>query len=248
MRRGLLILLLFCRVLTLSATESDWPEQWLPFFNTLTYPQSEWQPDDFGKDSSEQERQLLADFAPRIYIAPHSLIPIDFYKNYLPHTVLKDVQGHTLWQDPTRQLLKQYERHYGYYLDYHGPDYTINQKHLLASPTLYGRVFYETLTAPADQVDTPSIPVIILKYSAVFTASGMPAGLSWYQSLGTHILGDLVHWHQLDIHGAVHVMIKADDHRPLAVLLAEHNPRFARSARPHRASDGTAKVSGYFLF
>jgi hypothetical protein len=43
-----------------------------------------------GPTSDAEERLLLYRFRPRIVVVPGAPWPIDFYRDYLPHTVLRD--------------------------------------------------------------------------------------------------------------------------------------------------------------
>lgn len=199
--------------------EQDWPGAWVEsFFLPLTFPQSEWRADDFGKPQSTADRELLAAFRPRIWVAPGSFMPIDFYQTYLPQTVVKNRQGQVIQRAPSRADLKRIERNYDRYLDFQGEHQRCDHRCGDAQPPLYGRVLRQHLRTPEGQ----SVPILVLKYTAVFSSSGLPAQMSWYKSLAVSVLGDQEQWHELDIHGAIHLLL-TQAQQPFALLLAQHN-------------------------
>ena len=67
------------------------------------------------------------------------------------------------------------------------------------------------------------IPFIVLKYNLVFAASGLPHKMSWYKNFGTALIGDREVWHELDIHGAIQILISKKTGIPEILLLAQHN-------------------------
>ncbi len=85
-------------------------------------------------------------------------------------------------------------------------------------PTFFGRIYQDTL-----ELGTTSIPLLFLKYSPVYPYSGLPARLVWWKALGVAMIGSQQGFHELDIHGAIHVVLRADTLEPFGVLLAQHN-------------------------
>ena len=207
------------------AKEKSWPDGSLAFFEELTSPLDDWAPNDFGSFPTEEEKALLKKFCPRIFIGPKSIPPIDFYTFYLPWTVLRNDKRSSIKKSPTREELKKKERSPGYFLDYKGkpaPCRGVSCKDY--SAPLYGRVFYETLASHPENATSKKREVIILKYTPVFSMSGLPAKLKWWKFLGVSLLAfRLEDWHELDIHGAIHILLDARTKKPIVLLLAQHN-------------------------
>ena len=76
-----------------SSSQKEWSEMANRFLIPLTFPNSEWSAEDFGKQTTEEEKKLLQKFLPKIYLSEDSLVPIDFYQEYLPNNVLKNYRG-----------------------------------------------------------------------------------------------------------------------------------------------------------
>lgn len=209
------------------APDSDhpWPSGIVDnFLLPLTFPDEEWSSKDFGELADRDAQALLEKFRPRIYVAPGGLLPIDFYRDYLPNAVVKDDSGTIIEEKPDRQYLKNIERNYGYYLDYQGKHLSTTMVDLSNyTGTVYGRLYREEMKPPAGHTDAPPRHYLILKYSAVFTASGLPAKLPWYKDLGAALAGDADVWHELDIHGAIQILVNEESRRPEILLLAQHN-------------------------
>ena len=47
--------------------------------------------------------------------------------------------------------------------------------------------------------------------------------MSWYKNFGTALIGDREVWHELDIHGAIQILISKKTGIPEILLLAQHN-------------------------
>jgi len=219
------LLLLAVSLSVHSETQKPWPPGMVDrFLLPLTFPDAEWSDDDFGEQIDPATQALLKKFQPRIYIAPGGLLPIDFYRDYLPNTVIKDDSGNIINQAPDRRYLKNIERNYGYYLDFQGEHITNTAVDLSDyTGAIYGRLYRETMNPPEGDSDAPPKQYLILKYSAVFSASGLPAKLPWYKDLGASIAGDADNWHELDIHGAIHILVNEATLLPEILLLAQHN-------------------------
>ncbi len=97
-----------------------WSEEQRSFFEPLTYPNAQWRPDDFGVEVSTKDRALLKRFRPRIFIAPKGLPPVDFYRDYMPNTVVRGRRRKIARKAPDRTYLKSIERDPRYYLDFKG--------------------------------------------------------------------------------------------------------------------------------
>lgn len=163
-------------------------------------------------------RRLLERFRPTIYVTPYSFRPMSFYDNYLPRTDL--YRGNQrVATSPGRERLIQVHRRTGYHLDVRpSAERALNFRPPEIEPTLYGRMYGDTLFHGGD-----SVPLLFLKYSAVFPYSGLAYGTSSWKYYGTYLLGDPVAWHEGDIHGAIHVILHAPSRKPLGILVAQHN-------------------------
>ena len=204
----------------LAADPSSWPEPHEEFFTALTYPQDQWDGENFGVSVAIEDQVLVERFRPRIHIYPGEFYPIDFYAAYLPHTVVRNAQGDILVPGPDRKYLKRIERDYGKYLDFTGDfDLLTLKQGTPQDAVLYPSVYRETLTLP----NRAPTPVIVLKYSAVFAGSGLPGKIGFFRNLFVRATSDPRIWHELDIHGAVHLIIDRQTLEPLIVLLAQHN-------------------------
>ena len=195
----------------------EWGTEASQFLLPLTY--ADFDPTDFGMVQGEQEKNLLEEFKPDVYLASNAAPPLDFYREYLPQCELKDSEsGQVVIQSPTRADLKKYERTHGYYLDYIGPsDYR-------GSPVAYGRVYRENVQLRLHG-KSHHLPLIFIKYNFVFLASGLTAELPWYKRILVNLIGDPDWWHELDIHGTIIAVVvqKGDNHIPIGVILGQHN-------------------------
>lgn len=164
-------------------------------------------------EQSDVTQALLEQFKPNVYIHKESYKPLDFYNSYLRDTFLKK-SGYfdkTVNKDVTKELLDTYHRQPLYYLDYQ-VKYIESLKAVPEMVPIYGRVYKSKLK---DQELT------FLKYNLVFPYSGLPENVAWYKKLGSHLLGQPKAWHELDIHGAIHVVLHEE--AVVAVVLAQHN-------------------------
>lgn len=194
------------------------PRVWM---EALTFPDSEWRADDFGTETGVAERELLSRHRPRVFLQPGQTPPVDFYRFYLPKTVVRDRKrgDEVVLRGPGAQDLKRIERRLELYLDYQGPDAPCAGDCAGYEGTAYGRVYRERMTLPGR---AKPVPVTVLKYNFAFLYSGLPADNGLVRELGAAIVGDREKWHELDIHGAIHVLL-GPDQAPWALLLAQHN-------------------------
>ena len=165
--------------------------------------------------------QLLKKFRPRIFVAPNSYIPISFYQDYLLQCVVRQRKNPrtTHYQQVSRPLLQDIQFSPSLYLDYRvsakaARRFDIKDVH----PEIYGRIYKDVLST-----DKLNIPLIFLKYSLIFPHSGLPTKIGSLKRLGSHLIGDPHGWHELDIHGAIHIILEGNTHKPLGVVLAQHN-------------------------
>ena len=166
-------------------------------------------------------KALLETYKPRIFVAPSSYLPINFYNDYLPNCVVREVSkpGEVLFENVDRDLLKEIQFRPSLYLDYQlSPEEALKLKVREVTPTVYGRIYTDTIKSEGREMT-----LVFLKYSLIFPYSGLPAEIRYWKRLASRIIGDPKGWHELDIHGAIHVILAAHDLRPLGVLLAQHN-------------------------
>jgi len=199
---------------------ASWPPRHEAWLSALTYPDED--PEDFGLKTTKEDKLLLQKFRPRIFVAPEGRVPVDFYNFYLPNTVVRDETGAVIKKSPSRSFLKGIERKAGLYLDYQGPDTPCDLNGCEGYVAVgYGRVYRETAVFRLKS-GTRQAPVTILKYNFAFTYSGIPAEVG---TLKEYLLGlfiDPAKFHELDIHGAIHIILN-EKKRPIVMLLAQHN-------------------------
>ncbi len=176
-----------------------------------------------SKLSYNSETQLLQKFLPEIYISMGSARPVDFDTHYLMQSALMKNHQMVKTAPLSAKDVKPIENERDiYYVDYQGSHEILTNANKNQIAPIYGRVYYETLTLPKN-IHLPDKPVIILKYNVVFTASGLPKILNLFQNIFATLAGNKTIWHELDIHGAVILMLDAQSLQPMALLLAQHN-------------------------
>ncbi len=185
---------------------------------------------------TEDDQDLLRKYRPRLILPPGGRYPIDFYRDYLPYTVMRRYPEKTIVaQKVTPDMLKANQDNTWVYLDLQldrfraagldrQPDLTEQQySDQQRKPAVYGRVYRETVTFPKGKGDLISRDLIFLKYSTVFATSGLVANLPRGFEPLLRIMGlDLEDWHELDIFGAIYVVLDEKE-IPIAVMLAQHN-------------------------
>ncbi len=167
---------------------------------------------------NNKTRELLERYKPTFFVAPTSYHPIDFYENYLPSSRIETPSGEIIIDDPNRKDLFDTGYPKGTHLNYMKSSDELLQ---WAEPSLtpvYGRIYADTITSNGD-----TLPLLFLKYNLSFPYSGLPAGNNTGRELAANLAGDPWGWHELDIHGAVSVILHGSTREPLGVLLAQHN-------------------------
>jgi len=192
------------------------------FLIPLTSRNQDWSADNFGESTSLEDQKLIQLFKPRIFISPNGSVPIDFYKDYVTKSEIKHNKK-VIVKAPSKELLKKYERSDGYYLDFKGEHLTCNGSCSQYKGYLYGRIYRETVYKNKFNSLEENKRLTILKYNPVFSSSGLPIKLKWYQSLVTFFLGSKSVWHELDIHGAIHIIIDEEKLKPKALVLSQHH-------------------------
>lgn len=163
---------------------------------------------------------LLNKYKPRIYIDGQSYFPMDFYNDYIENVSVKKVgyvidrvqDGYDEWS--LEELSQAGDLYLDYRVEYDEvlgkiPDYDI---------PIYGRAYESILDLPGEEKT-----FIVLKYNVVFPYSGLPYKISNTQKLLATFIGDRMAWHELDIHGAIHVVLEKETMKPVSVLLNQHN-------------------------
>ncbi|MDH3741056.1 MAG: hypothetical protein OER56_05605 [Hyphomicrobiales bacterium] len=155
---------------------------------------------------------LLERHRPRLYLPQGHVGPIDFYRDYIAHGVLRDGQGKVISDKVTPELLNQYKE---------APRAEFIHKAWPAGyaplPVLHARA----RTATIDLGEGPR-SFQVLSYHAVFARSGLPAGLLGWQTIALGLVGDLDDWHQLDHYTAANIVLDDTD-TPVALILQQHN-------------------------
>ena len=158
-----------------------------------------------------EERKLLAQFQPVLYIAPGEEGPLDFYRDYIASGELQSGDGKTVIPNPSREALNQFRRDPHAVFTHHPGGNPVH-------PVAYGGIHRATLTLAAGETR----PVVFLSYHFAFRHSGLPAGIHPLLSALANLAGDARDWHQLDHYTAAFVALDGG-YSPFAVLLQHHN-------------------------
>jgi hypothetical protein len=166
---------------------------------------------------------LLEKYKPRLYVAKDSYKPMDFYADYVVNSSLKQEGEETVLikELASKDDLLTFKNDKSYFIDYQG-DYktllTADQSLESIERPYYGRAYKSNLVA-----GDKSMPLVFLKYNMAYPYSGLPDSSSWWKKLGADVIGNPLTWHELDIHGAIHIVLNGDSYEPLGVILAQHN-------------------------
>ncbi len=218
--QAIFALLVLSLIYPASAGATEWRPEFRAWLSALTYPDED--PRDMGAKTTEKDKALLEKFRPRVFIAPKGEMPVDFYRFYLPNTVVRDENGSIIKKSPTRSTLKGIERNAGWYLDFVGEDSPCKDLGCAGyMATGYGRVYRERASFRLGS-GTAKMPLIILKYNFAFPYSGIPAEVGTLKESLLGLFLDPARVHELDIHGAIHVILD-EKQVPLILLLAQHN-------------------------
>ena len=174
-----------------------------------------------GSQDSLDTLRLLEKFKPRIFVAPDGYTPISFYRDYLPQCVVRLRKNPRIvhHQHVSQTILQEIQFSPNLYLDYRVSAQTVRRLAVKdVHPEIYGRIYTDVLPT-----GNRKIPLVFLKYSLVFPYSGLPAEIGRMKRMGSRLIGNPHGWHELDIHGAIHIILDGNTHQPLGVLLAQHN-------------------------
>ncbi len=199
--------------------------------------------DEYYKDRCVQEgsppgedRELLERFRPRLILPPGGNYPIDFYRDYLPFTILRHYPDREIiTRNVTPEVLAVNVDNREVYLDFQRKKYKrAGLERRLGKedkgvpleerrPVIYGRVYREDVTFPTDDGFSRPYNLTFLKYNIVFATSGLAAKLPLPIKLFLTVMGfSLQDWHELDNFVAVHIVLDEEE-KPIAVILAQHN-------------------------
>ena len=184
---------------------------------------------------SGEDFKLLKKFRPRFILPPGGSYPIDFYRNYVPYTVLISwPEKKVMATKVTRGLLLKHRVNRGAYLEFDTERYRSDGMNIRwdkgtpppasgRKPVVYGRVYREEVRFPDGKGGEELHDLTFLKYNVIFANSGLPAELSWWPRLLLSLSGfDREDWHVLDNFVAVHVVLD-ETGLPVAAVLAQHN-------------------------
>ncbi|MBW6503246.1 hypothetical protein K0B90_03070 [bacterium] len=186
------------------------------------------------------DRELLRRFRPRFNLAPGSIRPISFYRDYLPHAVLRRFSDKAVVEETVSpEELRRQQDNTEVYLEYR-PASGVKE-----IPVVFGRVYRERVPFPGERGgETRHLDLTFLKYNLVFPESGLPAGLNHLAGWILKGVGlDPRDWHQLDNFVAAHIVLDGGGN-PIAVLLAQHNHHRAYLVR----RDIVFPADGRFVF
>ena len=184
---------------------------------------------------AEKDLELLEKYRPRFLLPPGGSYPIDFYRDYVPYTIMRS------WPDKkvialnvNRGLLQKHRADRSVYLDFDTGKYRSDgvdlrwKKGSLSpgperTPVVYGRVYRERVSFPDGKGGIEDYDFTFLKYNLLFATSGLPAEVSAWSRLLLSLGGfDREDWHVLDNFVAAHVVLDEAE-APIAIILAQHN-------------------------
>jgi hypothetical protein len=186
--------------------------------------------------TGDMDKNLLYKHRPRLVLPPGGQYPIDFYRDYLPSTILRRYPGGMIVTERvTAETLRANQHGTSVYLDLQLDRFratgllrwvgsengdSVDEKH---KPAVYGRVYREAVAFPDGSGARVMRNFTFLKYNVVFATSGLPARVPRGVETLLKLVGfDLNDWHQLDNFVAIHVVLDEKE-RPVAVILAQHN-------------------------
>ncbi len=174
---------------------------------------------------TKKERALLRKFQPRIVLPPGGQTPIDFYRDYLPFTVMRRFSDdEVVSQEVTKELLKKEASSRKVYLDFQEKKFKEEMSERGPfPPAAYGRIYREKVSFPSRQGKSHMLDLAFLKYNFVFPVSGLASDLPFGYETLLRLAGlSPENWHELDNFIAVYIVLKGGI-SPIAVMLAQHN-------------------------
>ena len=164
--------------------------------------------------ASEADQALARRHAPRLHLPSGHEGPIDFYRDYIAHGILKTGDGARI-ENPARAELNRHRD------DPRAEFVHVTEAGKSPRPVVYAGVERSGLWAPGES-NAEGEEFTVLSYYAVFRTSGLPAALPAALEASLGLVADLDDWHQLDHYTAAFVVLDASE-RPLALTLQQHN-------------------------
>ncbi len=174
---------------------------------------------------TRKERELLNKFRPRIVVSPEGQIPVDFYRDYLPFTVMRRFSDDGMVSPKvTRDLLKKEVSSRKFYLDFQEKKFKDEMvKRGAFTSAAYGRIYRERVSFPSRKGKSHLLDLVFLKYNFVFPVSGLAKDLPFGYETLLRLAGlSPDNWHELDNFVAVYIVLEGGRF-PVAVMLAQHN-------------------------
>lgn len=192
--------------------------------------------EDISPSPGKEGKELLQRFRPRLILSPGGRYPIDFYRDYLPFTVMRRFSdGKIVAEKVTPDLLRKNRSNRQVYLEFQltrfrdaGLDRRVPDGEKDAGlserkPAVYGRVYRERVAFPCENEGPCHLDLTFLKYNVIFSTSGLASKLPGGYEFILKIFGlDPDNWHDLDNFVAIHVVLDREEN-PIAALLAQHN-------------------------
>ena len=163
---------------------------------------------------NKNSKKLLEKYKPRIFIYKGSYKPINFYKDSLPNTILKNKEKKIIKNNPNKEDLEKYYKNEEYYLDLQIDSKKYLNDKIEVQSKIYGRIYIDKI---GDKY------YLFLKYNMVFPYNGLPASTSKFKLAISSIIGNKKAWHELDIHGAYRLIIDEETMEAVGILLNQHN-------------------------
>ena len=162
------------------------------------------------------EQALLERYRPRVFLPADHPGPLDFYRDYIAHGVLRDADGELIAAEVSPDILNAHK---------HDPGVVFTHQPAGTPPraVIYGRIDRDELELPGCAAP---LPVTFLTWHLVFARSGLPAALPAWQAVPLGLLADLDDWHQLDHYTALSLALAPDQAGtlvPFAVTFQHHN-------------------------
>ena len=177
---------------------------------------------------TDDEQGLLTQYRPRVFLAEGQTRFIDFYGDYISNGALYH-DDELISEAVTPELLNQYK-------DSFTAEFRHSAEPVKGSPTVYGRVDYDTLEYKQQQY-----PMTFLSYNLPFASSGLLKGLPTWQRALMGAVGDNADWHQLDHY--VGMTITLYQNKPVAVTLQQHNYKTTWLLDNSGKADGVSSIA-----
>ncbi len=158
------------------------------------------------------DQVLLERHRPRFMLPRDHAGMVDFYADYIARGRLYDGAGNLIADKVTREVLNANKDK---------PDAVFvheRESARSALPAVYGRIDRDSV----DLGNGVKRRFTFLRYNAVFSQSGQPAGMVGWRAFLVSFIGDLEDWRQLDHAGSAIVVLDETEH-PVALMLQPHS-------------------------